>query len=151
MNLIMMLKKDGKTGDTCKFQSAPSAGMVRSPEGYWEKNHSEYVDSWALGNVIHYVMRGDYAFCDEDISEFKIKLLVKKGDEPPSFQKIEEDGDEIEKSILEIIKKTRSVDPFKRPTAWEVREYLEEQLMQFTGSTDAFVDMAEVNERPSKH
>ena len=96
-------------------------------------------------------MRGDYAFCDEDISEFKIKLLVKKGDEPPSFQKIEEDGDEIEKSILDIIKKTRSVDPYKRPTAWEVREYLEEQLMQFTGSTDAFVDMVEVNERHSKH
>ena len=149
MNLLMMLKKDGKTGDTCKFRSAPSAGMVRSPEEYWETDHTELVDIWALGNVIHFLMRGDYAFCDQDISESSIKRSVKKGDEPPSFREIEKSGDEIEKSILQIIKKTRRINPYKRPTAWEVREYLEDLLVKFTGSTDVFVDMEEVNERHS--
>mmetsp|Transcript_28616 Transcript_28616/g.82853 ORF Transcript_28616/g.82853 Transcript_28616/m.82853 type:complete len:586 (-) Transcript_28616:733-2490(-) len=150
MNMIMMLKKD-ENGDTCKFQSASSAGSIRSPEEYWETDHTEFVDIWALGNVIHYIMRGDYTFCDLDIREYKIKRYVKEGKEPPSFEEIEKDGDDIEKALVSIIKKTRHMDPLQRPTALMVRQYLEEQLMEFASSTYAFVDMKEVNERPSRY
>lgn len=149
MNLILMLKKD-ENGDTCKFQSAPSAGSVRSPEEYWETTHTHAVDIWALGNVIHYILYGDYAWCDEDTSEGKLKRYVKEGREPPSFEAIEKDGDAIEKAMLSIIKKTRHLDPMQRPSAWNVREYLEAQLMKFTSSTDVFIDLEKINERPSK-
>ena len=148
MNLILMLKKD-ENGDTCTFKSAPSAGSVRSPEEYWETIHTHAVDIWALGNVIHYVLWGDYAWCDEDTSEARLKRYVKEGREPPSFKAIEKDGDDIEKAMLHIIKKTRNLDPMQRPSAWEVREYLEAKLMEFTSSMDVFVDIEAVNERPS--
>ena len=149
MNLILMLKKD-ENGDTCKFQSAPSAGSVRSPEEYWETTHTHAVDIWALGNVIHYVLRGDYAWCDEDTSEGKLKRYVKEGREPPSFGAIEKDGDDIEKAMLSIIKKTRHLDPKQRPSALDIRQYLEQKLMEFTSSTDVFIDLEKINERPSK-
>ena len=149
MNLILMLKKD-ENGDTCKFQSAPSAGSVRSPEEYWETTHTHAVDIWALGNVIHYVLRGDYAWCDEDTSEGKLKRYVKEGREPPSFGAIEKDGDDIEKAMLSIIKKTRHLDPLQRPSALDIRQYLEQKLMEFTSSTDVFIDLEKINERPSK-
>jgi len=149
MNLIRMMKVHSDTGRSCQFRSAPSAGSVRSPEEYWEKDHTEKVDIWALGNVLHYIITGDYAFNTHDVSESKIRRYVRKGKTPPSFAEIEKRGDGIEIALLDIIKRIRQVDPMDRPSALEVRAYLEGKLFNLTGSNDATVDADSIAKRPS--
>jgi hypothetical protein len=90
MNLIKMLKRERTNGNTCQFQSAPSAGSVRSPEEYSKTDHTEYVDVWALGNVIHFLMRGEYAWCDQDLSEceytmYNVSPLIDYNVQPISY------------------------------------------------------------------
>ena len=125
--------------------------QVRSPEEYWEREHTEKVDIWAVGNVIHYILCGDYAFSTHDVSERRIRKYVKKGKTPPSFREVGEKGDEIELALLDIIKRIRQVDPKKRPSASEIRDYLEEKLLHFTGSNDVIVDAKSIAKRPSVH
>lgn len=128
LNVLHFMTWDKETHEPCPFKEAPSAGYVRSPEEYARaEGFDEGIDIWAMGNVLHFLLTGHYAMSGSitDWSRNKVVSAVKKGVRPPSYDRIEKEGDPVEMEILHVVKNTRTTEKEDRWPAKRAVEYLE--------------------------
>ena len=134
INLVKMITEDAVSGEMCKFLGVSDAGWARSPEEYASSAVDDKIDVWAVSNTMHYILAGGYWFLtsqDESKDTDVFLNALNKGVTPGTINIIEETGDDIERALLNVIKKSRYVDPQKRLSTAEIRDYLEEQILVF--------------------
>ena len=85
-----------------------------------ESGYDKRVDIWSFGILAHELVTGRNPFSEDSCYESMKKIL---NDAPPQFQGTSKHS--LKKNFLKIIQKCLSKDPALRPTATEIRKYLE--------------------------
>jgi len=119
VNYYCHLEKDKKSG----LKSSVYRNLCYLSPEILQENESGYdkrVDIWSFGILAHELVTGRNPFCEDSCYESMKKIL---NDAPPQFQGTSKQS--LKKNFLSIIQKCLSKDPALRPTAVEIRKYLE--------------------------
>jgi serine/threonine protein kinase len=98
----------------------------RSPEEYFDNNLDEKVDVFSLGNNIYSVLTGLWVFYDED-DYWKMQHRLMDGEKAYIDPRYKERS-LAEAKLVYIIDQCHEFDPEKRPSIFEVVEFLREAM-----------------------
>lgn len=129
-NLANFLTWNDDTHAPCEFYTGNDAGYCRSPEEYRKSNLTHAIDTFGMGNVLHYVLTGGYPHSDAKNRNDNFEFVT-TGRYPPEMKRVREGGDPIEVAIVEAIEMTTAVEPKERKPAREVATFLAGHLDQF--------------------
>lgn len=101
----------------------------RSPEEYAETNHNEQIDVFSLANNFLGMLTGLDPFWEEEDDNDKVRARLLKGEKAPIDARFKNRSVE-EAKLVEIIDWCHEFDPKKRPTIFQVVDFLADAVKQ---------------------
>jgi serine/threonine protein kinase len=103
----------------------------RSPEEYAEINHNEQIDVYSLGNNFFGMLTGLEPFWEEDDDYDKLRIRVMQGEKAPLDRRFFDPQRNLaESKLAEIIDQCHEFDPEKRPTIFQVVDFLQNAMTE---------------------
>jgi hypothetical protein len=127
-NRCRFITYDVQKKKNCDFYVGNNPGTFRSPEEYAYTLESEKVDIYSMGNVFYSILTEFWPY--EDESQDKAQTSVQNGARPEIPANILQSQDPMHKVLLHVIQRCWQQDPKARPTAKEVKQYLEQNMKQ---------------------
>ena len=129
-NLGLLLRRNtaSEANETCTFVLPNHFSTTASPEEYADLRQTAAIDVWALGSVIHHIMYGEKVWSRH--RKNKARELILEGQLPTKNGEFDHEA-EINLVLLEARNMCYVFDPERRPSAYEVAQYLEAQLRRF--------------------
>jgi Protein kinase domain len=127
-NRCRFLTYDVQRHKNCDFRVGNNPGTFRSPEEYAYALESEKVDIYSMGNVFYSILTEVWPYDDENND--KAQASIQNGARPQIPFNILHSEDPMQKVLIHIIQRCWQQDPKARPTAKEVKQYLEHNMKQ---------------------
>lgn len=109
----------------------------RSPEEYFERNHDEKIDVYSLGNNFFGLLTGLEPFWEEE-SWDRMKVRVMQGDKAPIDPRYRERS-VADAKLAEVIDWCHEFDPQKRPSIFDVVQFLRDAMKELDAIASAEV------------
>jgi Protein kinase domain len=125
-NLSKFVYRHHTTKQPCTVKTESTGGPWRAPEEYDRHGRTEKLDIYSLGNMLYAIVTGEWPF--DEIKAEKAKTLVAHGKRPFIDDSVRDSKDPYDKAILTAMDRCWKHDPRHRPSALEVKQYLEEHM-----------------------